>query len=143
MGKNKAKKKREFTSTLSIQHGAYSSRIRRRYTDGRTREGKQLQAVMDSLVDDLGGQENLTAAQRVLLSTIESKLIVVLQIGKFIDKQDEIIKNGELLPVLGKNYLAYLNSLRLALDQLYKGHSAKSKVPTIEEYLAMKGESDA
>lgn len=143
MGKNKAKKKRKFTSTLPIHHGAYSKQIRRRYTDGRTKEGKQLQAVMDSLVDDLGGQENLSAAQRVLLSTIESKLIVVLQIGKYIDQQEEIIRNGELLPVLGKNYLAYLNSLRLALDQLYKNHSAKSKVPTIEEYLAMKGESDA
>ena len=108
--------------------------MRKRYSDKRTREGKQLHAVMDALVDDLGGHDNLTAAQRLLLDTIQSKLIVVLQIGKYVDEQPEIIKDGHLLPVLGKNYLAYLNSLRLALDQLYKGnHQGKNKTPTLEE----------
>jgi hypothetical protein len=91
---------------------------------------------MDALVDDLGGHDNLTAGQRLLLDTIQSKLIVVLQIGKFVDEQPELIKDGQLLPVLGKNYLAYLNSLRLALDQLYKdNHKSKGKIPTINEII--------
>jgi hypothetical protein len=91
---------------------------------------------MDALVDDLGGQESLNAAQRLLLDTIQSKLIVVLQIGKYVDQQTEIIKDGHLLPVLGKNYLAYLNSLRLALDQLYKSNNQnKGRVPSIKEIM--------
>jgi molybdopterin converting factor small subunit len=116
------------------EHGAYTGHIRRRYSDKRYKEGKQLQAVMDALVDDLGGQGNLTAGQRLLLDTIQSKLIVVLQISQYVDQQAEIIKDGQLLPVLGKNYLAYLNSLRLALDQLYKdNHRSKGKERTLEE----------
>jgi len=93
---------------------------------------------MDALVEDLGGQENLNAGQRLLLDTIQSKLIVVLQIGKYVDQQPEIIKGGQLLPVLGKNYLAYLNSLRLALDQLYKDSNKRRKVPDLHEYLLEK-----
>jgi len=120
-----------------LKHGAFCKQMRKRYTDKRTREGKQLQAVMDALIDDLGGHDNLNAGQRLLLDTIQSKLIVVLQIGKYVDEQAEIIKDGQLLPVLGKNYLAYLNSLRLALDQLYKGnHQGKNKAPTLEEVCA-------
>jgi hypothetical protein len=91
---------------------------------------------MDSLVEDLGGHENLNAAQRLLLDTIQSKLIVVLQIGKYVDQQQEIIKDGELIPVLGKSYLAYLNSLRLTLGELYKSDTrGKGKVPSIEEII--------
>ena len=125
-------KKGKFLST----HGVWCRHFRKRYTDARTREGKQLKAVMDSLVEDLGGHENLNAAQRLLLDTIKSKLIVVLQIGKYVDQQQEIIKDGELLPVLGKNYLAYLNSLRLTLGELYKSYTGgKGKVPSIEEII--------
>lgn len=130
-------KERDDKGRFLPQHGAYTGHIRRRYSDKRYKEGKQLQVVMDALVNDLGGQENLNAGQRLLLDTIQSKLIVVLQIGKYVDQQAEIIKDGQLLPVLGKNYLAYLNSLRIALDQVYKiGSGSKSRVPTIREIIA-------
>jgi hypothetical protein len=130
------KEERDEKGRFLPQHGAYTGHIRRRYSDKRYREGKQLQIVMDALIDDLGGQDSLTACQRLLLDTIQSKLIVVLQIGKYVDEQPELIKDGQLIPVLGKNYLAYLNSLRLALDQLYKDdHKNKGKIPTIEEII--------
>jgi len=130
------KEERDEKGRFLPQHGAYTGHIRRRYSDKRYREGKQLQIVMDALIDDLGGQDSLTAGQRLLLDTIQSKLIVVLQIGKYVDEQPELIKDGQLIPVLGKNYLAYLNSLRLALDQLYKdNHKNKGKIPTIKEII--------
>jgi hypothetical protein len=133
-------KERDERGRFLPQHGAYTGHVRRRYSDKRFKEGKQLKSIMTSLVNDLGGQDSLTASQRLLLSTIESKLIVVLQIGKYIDQQPKLIKDGQLLPVLGKNYLAYLNSLRLALDQLYKGnHQGKGKTPTLEEICARYG----
>jgi len=130
------KQDRDNRGNFLSTHGVWCKHFRKRYTDARTREGKQLKAVMDSLVEDLGGQENLNAAQRLLLDTIQSKLIVVLQIGKYVDQQQEIIKDGELLPVLGKSYLAYLNSLRLTLGELYKIDTrGKGKVPSIEEII--------
>ena len=121
----------------NTRHGAYSRHMRKRFTDGRTREGRQLKAVMDDLIVDLGGHENLNAGQRLLLDTIQSKLIVILQVSRYVDRQKEIIKRGELIPVLGKNYLAYLNSLRLTLAELYKGYGEnKTKVPTIQEIIS-------
>jgi hypothetical protein len=118
------------------QHGAYTGHVRRKYRDKRTKEGKQLQAVMDSLVDDLGGHDNLNAGQRLLLDTIQSKLIVILQVSQYVDQQSEIIRGGELLPVLGKSYLAYLNALRLSLAELYKNYNGgKGRVPSIAEII--------
>ena len=130
------KQDRDDKGRFAPTHGAYCQHFAKRYTDARTREGQRLKAVMDSLIDDLGGHENLTAGQRLLLDTIQSKLIVILQVGKYVDEQSELIKDGQLIPVLGKNYLAYLNSLRLALDQLYKdNHKNKGKIPTIKEII--------
>jgi len=131
-----AKRDRDGRGRFLPRHGAFTPQIRRRYADKRYREGKKLDAIMDALVEDLGGQGNLTAGQRLLLDSIQSKLIVILQIGKYVDKQLEIIENGELIPALGKSYLAYLNSLRLALDQLYRGgYQVKKKMQTIEEII--------
>jgi hypothetical protein len=76
----------------------------------------------------------LNAGQRLLLDTVQSKLIVILQVGKYVDQQPNIIKDGELLPVLGKSYLAYLNALRLSLAELYKdNHKSKGQERTLEE----------
>ena len=62
---------------------------------------------------------------------------MILQVSRYVDRQKEIIKGGELIPVLGKNYLAYLNSLRLTLAELYKDYGEnKTKVPTIQEIIS-------
>jgi len=91
---------------------------------------------MDGLIADLGDHENLTAGQRLLLDTIQSKLIVILQISKYVNRQPSIIdQSGQLLPVLGKSYLSYLNSLRLALAELYKMSNDRGKAPDLEEYI--------
>jgi hypothetical protein len=121
-----------------ITHGAYSERMRQRYSDARTPEGRQLKATMDDLVSDLGGHENLTADQRINLDSIRSMLIVLRRIGEFVDRQESIIKDGQLLPVLGKNYLAYLNTLRLTLAELYKDHGKRQKGPDLKDYIEAK-----
>ena len=94
---------------------------------------------MDGIVDDLGGQERLNGGQRLLLDTLQSKLIVVLHISDFADRQPKIISDaGELLPVLGKSYLAYLNSIRLTLAELYKGHDGRRPPMSLEDYINQK-----
>jgi hypothetical protein len=91
---------------------------------------------MDNIISDLGGQEHLNGGQRLLLETLRAKLIVVLQISDYIDKQSEIIKEGELIPVLSRNYLAYFNSIRLTLAELYKHWDGSRPAKTLEQYLA-------
>ena len=119
-----------------LTHGATSSTVRKRYSDLRTTQGKQLQAIIDGLIDDLGGKAVLTSAQNLLLQNIRSKLIVLLQISKYADQQVSLInKEGELLPCLGRNYTTYSESLRRDLEALF---SVKRKAGSLSYEKAMK-----
>ena len=120
----------------AVKHGAYSSTVRKRYSDKRTSEGKQLAGIINGLIGDLGGNTNITSAQRLLLENIRSKLIVVMQISKYADRQISLINSdGELLPVLGKNFTAYSESLRRDLESLF---SVKRKAGSLSYEKAMK-----
>ena len=113
-------KYRETNSTPALKHGAFSKNIRARYSDGRTQEAKKLNTVMKGLVDDLGGQGNLTAPQSLLLDNIRSKLVVIFQISQYVDRKDSIInEDGELIACLGRNFTTYSESLRRDLEALY------------------------
>lgn len=118
-------------ATPSLKHGAYSQRVHKRYKDGRYLEAKQLRGVMKSLIEDLGGSRNVTAAQRLLLDNVRSKLIVLLQISKYVERQESIINDkGEILPCLGRNYTSFSEGLRRDLLAL----SAMGKKPTPVSY---------
>lgn len=124
----------------NARHGAYSKHVRRRYTDKRTTEGKQLAAIIKALVDDCG--PDLTAAQCLILDRIREKLIVLMQIGRYVDRQPSVLnEKGELLSALGKNYLAFSNALRLDLQVLYDGKQ-KNKTPTYQEIVHSLEEDD-
>ena len=122
------------------KHGAYSKHVRRRYSDKRTTEGKQLAAIIKALVDDCG--PDLTAAQSLILDRIREKLIVLMQIGRYVDRQPSVLnEKGELLSALGKNYLAFSNALRLDLQVLYDGKQ-KNKTPSYQEIVHSLEEDD-
>lgn len=100
------------------RHAAYSRQIRQRYSDKRTKEGKRLAAVLNELIQDVG--PDLSAGQCLLLDRIREKLIVLMQIGAYVDRQESILNDkGEILPCLGKNYTTYAESLRRDLEALY------------------------
>jgi hypothetical protein len=114
---------------FSVTHGAWCRQVRQRYSDLRTREGKQLHQIMSDLVADLGGPAELTAGQRLLLDNIKAKLIVLLQISKFVDQQDSVItSDGALLPCLGRGFTTYSESVRRDIEALYV---AIKKVPPL------------
>lgn len=120
----------------NLKHGAYAVQVRQRYSDARTTEGKQLAAVMDGLVSDLGGAGSLSAAQRLLLDNIRAKLIVLFQIGKFVDAQDRVVDTkGELLPCLSKSYLAFCESVRRDLEAI-AGLGQKAGKPDLTKYIS-------
>ena len=111
----------------AIKHGGFSRQVHRKYADARFREAKQLNAIIDELKADLGGDENLTASHRILLANIRSKLVVIFQVSIYIIEQESVIKDGELLPVLRKGFTTYSESLRRDLEAL---HSAPKKPPS-------------
>jgi hypothetical protein len=111
----------------ALKHGGYSRQIHHRYSDGRYREAKQLNSIVDQLKADLGGEEALTASHRILLANIRSKLIIIFQVLTYIIEQESVIKDGELLPVLRKGFTTYSESLRRDLEAL---HSVPKKPPS-------------
>jgi hypothetical protein len=115
------------------KHGAYSKHVRRRYSDKRTTEGKQLAAIIKALVNDCG--PDLTAAQYIILDRVREKLIVLMQIGQYVDRQPCVItKEGALLPCLGKGYTTYAESLRRDLEAL-RTMAKKGRGKTLQEIL--------
>jgi len=63
---------------------------------------------------------DLSAAQCLILDNIKSKLIVLFQIGNYVDRLDSIINDqGELIPCLSRNYTTYSESLRRDLEALF------------------------
>lgn len=131
--KNLEKWKNENPSGARLTHGAHSKVIKQKYNDGRYKETKQLNSVMQGLKNELGGESVITPPQRLLLNNIRSKLIVLFQISAYVDKQDSIINDqGELLPCLGRNYTVYSESLRRDLEILFsikrrKAHQSYEK----------------
>ena len=120
----------------ALKHGAYSQVIRHRYTDNRFKEAKQLKTITQDLIQDLGGEANVSAAQRLLLENVRSKLIVLLQIGAYIGQQESIIDaEGNLLPCLAHGYTTYAESLRRDLEALF---AVKRKPDSMSYEKAMK-----
>jgi len=132
----------ENPSRGNLKHGAYSHSIRHRYGDKRYREGRQLDLIMKGLRKDFGDNGGIPMAAEILLDSIKSKIVVILQIGKYVDRQIELIdqKTGELLPCLGRNFTSYTESLRRDLEALTAMTSKKpSRVPSIQDIIS-KGE---
>ena len=75
-------------------------------------------AILDELRQEVG--PDLSAGQCLILDRIREKLIVLMQIGAYVDRQSSILnEKGEILPCLGKNYTTYAESLRRDLEALY------------------------
>lgn len=93
---------------------------------------------MDGLVEDVGGEDQISTSQRLILNQIRSKLIVVLQISRYTDRQEDVVGNdGELMGCLGKSYLTYHESIRRDLQALHALAEKKpARVPDLGSYLA-------
>jgi hypothetical protein len=120
-------KKGQRPSRGNLRHGIYSRVIHNRYADRRTREGRGLQAIIDAIKEDIGSE--LDARQNLILALIRSKLIVVMQIGKYLESIPEIVdyNHGTVPPVVDKTFFHASGSLRSALNELYATANGKNK----------------
>ena len=82
---------------------------------------RYLREIKRDLVADLGGPERLTAAQEILVEGTIQAYGVLLLAGAYTSKHSilrpDAIARGiiELQPVLGKQYIAFLNVIRMNL----------------------------
>ena len=137
--------KQEVTDSVPVSFASGSQKyprarithFRKRYSDGRTTEGKYIRSVIKSLADDLGGIANLSPGQRLIMDRLREKIVTVVQIAKFVDRQPSIITDsGELLPCLGRGYTTYAESIRRDLQALYElADRRPSRVPSLDDYL--------
>ena len=99
-------------------HGGYSYMITGRLPEHRAYVRRFLTAVRLNLIRDLGPtEEDLTAAQIILIDRVVSKLGVIRCIEEHI-RENSVMVGDTLAPSLRTSYLAFDNSLRLALQAL-------------------------
>jgi hypothetical protein len=93
------------------------------------------------MIADLGGEASLSQKQWILLDRIMEKLIFLHRVGEWSLEQECIVDaKGELLPCLGKSYIAFNNALRLDLQALYAdGDRGRGRTPTIKEIIEEDG----
>ena len=129
------KQDRDSSGRFLKLHGADCKQIRNKYFDGRTKEGKLFHTVRANMIADLGGEASLSQKQWILLDRIMEKLIFLHRVGEWSLEQECIVDaKGELLPCLGKSYIAFNNALRLDLQALYgAGDKGRKRTPTIKE----------
>ena len=82
---------------------------------------KYLTLIRSELVTDLGGEENLSAQEKILVDSIVSMLGVTRSIEEYI-RGASVMTGANIAPSLRQSYLAYKNSIsrHLALLGLNK-----------------------
>ena len=101
-----------------IKHGGYSFLIKGELPENRKHVLRYLTAARENLIRDLGpGEDNLTAAQIIIIDRVVSKLGVVRCIEEHI-RENSVMRGHDLAPSLKQSYLAYNNSVRLDLREL-------------------------
>jgi hypothetical protein len=101
-----------------IKHGGYSFLVKGELPENRKHVLKYLTAARQNLIKDLGPTEDdLTAAQIIIIDRIISKLGVVRCIEEYI-RENTVMTGARLSPSLRESYLAYNNSIRLDLQAL-------------------------
>jgi hypothetical protein len=102
---------------------------------------KYLRDIEADLIKDLGGRESLTTAQEILVkATIEAYgvlLLAVMYCKKYSVLRPDQARKGiiELQPVLGHQFLAFLNTLRQNLVALGLGKKADETLD-LKKYIA-------
>jgi len=136
MSENKAKKKGKSRLGRPPKHGGFSLLIKRgELPENRKYIREYLIAARAGLIRDLGPiEEDLTAAQIIIIDRIVSKLGVIRCIEEHI-RENSVMVGHNLAPSLGKSYLGYNNSVRLDLDKLGINKRKADEALDVQDYI--------
>jgi hypothetical protein len=109
---------------------------------GHKRIQRYLREIERDLIADLGGPENMTAAQEVLVKATIQAYGVLLLAGAYTQRYSILepvkARRGilELQPVLGHQYIAFLNSIRCNLVALGLDRRKPDEALDLGRYIA-------
>lgn len=100
-----------------LKHGAYSIITRTRdQLQGNRKIRGYLKDLRSRLIQDVAGtEEKLTAAQEIIIERIVAKVGTLRLIECYVANQG-IMAQGQLHPILDRNYISWSNSLRQDLQ---------------------------
>jgi len=115
-------------------HGGYSFLASGKLPEHRVYLLQYLTNCRKGLLDDLGGEDNLSTAQVVLINLVINKLGCLRCIEEHI-RETAVMVGDMIAPSLRTSYLAFNNSLRLDLQALGIRKKVGKRIPTIEQII--------
>lgn len=119
-------------------HGAWGLKraINTGRLDMRSEAGQAIKRLQTRLETDLGGTDNLSTQERLIVDRIIRKALIIEALETYALSRKSIFKrNGELIGCLGRHYLSYTEALRR--DLLAVGLQRRTKdVPNLSDYLS-------
>ncbi len=104
---------------------------------------RQVQGVREGLIRDVAGTEAaLTAAQAVLIDKTVNLYQITLCLEAYIRREGPF-RGKKLDPVLGCNYLAYVNTIRLNLRELGIATKTGDHEQTLQDIIAESDRAEA
>jgi hypothetical protein len=102
--------------------------------DRRSQVGVALRRLREELTSDLGGEGEVTCAQRVLIEEAAKARIIAQAVGDWVLRQESLVKDGELLPAV-MQHSALVANLGRMLERLGLERKAR-EVKTLDRFLA-------
>ncbi len=135
MAKNESKLEKKLPhGRPRVTHGAVSFITHGRLPEHRVYLRRFLTSARENLLQDFGGEENMSTAQLILVDRVISKLAICRLIEEHV-KDTAVMSGQNLAPALKQSYLAYCNSLRLDLQALGLNHKAEVNMLSPLEYI--------
>lgn len=107
---------------------------------GKLHIARLVDSVINEMIADLGGESEITASQKIIISAIRQNLIFLSLVNEWLAQQPSIIDvKGDILSPLNGFYLACQNTVTRNCREL--GLKRVSPVDSFEKYLASKAKA--
>jgi len=103
---------------------------------GKLHIGRLVDGVINEMIQDLGGEGEITASQKIIVSAIRQNLIFLMLINEWIAAQPSLIDKGQVLAPLSGFYLACQNAVTRNCREL--GFKRFGPADELEKYLEAK-----
>jgi hypothetical protein len=104
-----------------------------RSLDRRTGTAKEFYQIVDALTDERGGAARLSVGEQLLIERAASLVVICRAVERYVLREG-VLNNGQLAPVLAKNYTSYAEVLRRTLLALHVRPDVVERLPDVSDY---------
>lgn len=119
-----------------IKHGGQAFLKTGILPKGKLHIARLVDGVTNEMIQDLGGEDEITASQKIIVSAIRQNLIFLMLINEWIAAQPSIIDKGQVLAPLSGFFLACQNAVTRNCREL--GFKRFGPADSLEKYLEAK-----